>query len=129
MPTHLPKSGTGGDVQIAASSVAEIKSWAFSRSSNNPAWASNVSAGYKKRVGGVKDATLTFEFVYDFNDPIENLLREGDSVTVVLFADATHSYSVPIIVSSLELNTDINDGEPFGGTISGETNGAWTDPT
>ena len=128
MPVHLPKSGVGGDVQIAASSVAEIKSWQFNRTSNNPSWASNVSAGYKKRVAGVKDGSLTFEFVYDFNDKIELTLKEGDEVTVVLFSDATHSYSAPCIVDSLELNVDINDGEPVGGTITASTNGAWTDP-
>lgn len=126
-PVQLPKSGVGGDVQIAASSVAEIKSWQMTRTSNNPSWASNLSGGYKVNVSGVKSGTITFEFVYDFNDPIEAVLKEGDAVTVVLFLDATNTISAPCRVDSLELNADMNDGEPIGGTITASTNGAWTD--
>ena len=127
--TSIPKSGTGGNVQAGGSDLVEIKNWTFTRSSNNPSWASNVSAGYTKRVAGVKDGTVSMEFVYDFADSIEDRIKEGDSVTLLLFSDATRQYSVPAIVDSLEFNSDMDDGEPFGGTITASTNGAWTDPT
>ena len=120
-------SGKDGKVNDGTSDIADITRWTFTKTSNNPAYASSSSAGFRKRVAGVKDGSGAIEGKYQ-NDTAP-ILDEGEEVTVKLYVDTTHFYSVPVIIDSFQLETDIDRGEVVGWSADFSTNGAWTEPT
>jgi hypothetical protein len=122
-------SGKAGKVMIGVAELAEITRWTLTTVSNNPAYASSGTAGYKRRVAGVKDASGMISFKLDPADAITADLNEGDSVTLLLYLDGSHFYSVPALVDSLQLEVDIDSGDIVGGTAEFSANGAWSKPT
>lgn len=120
-------SGKNGQVKIGATTLADVTQWTLQKLSNNPSYASSSTAGHKKRVAGVKDARGVVQM--KFNDAAAAGLDEGDSVTLLLYVDATHFYSVPALVDSYRVDVDINTGEIVGATAEFSANGAWTEPT
>jgi len=121
-------SGKDGKVLIGAVALADITRWTFNATSANPAYASSSTAGYRRRVAGIKEGAGRIAFKLDPADPISDDLNEGDAVTLLLYVDATHFYTVPALVDALELEVDISSGDVLGGTASFSTNGAWTRP-
>ncbi len=120
-------SGKDGKVNDGTADIADITRWTFTKTSNNPAYASSSSSGFRKRVAGVKDGSGTIEGQYQ-NDAAPTI-DEGDEVTLKLYVDASHFYSVPAIIDSFQLETDIDRGEVVGWASNFATNGAWTEPT
>ena len=125
MPTISGKDGT---VKIGSTPVAEITAWSLSTTSNNPAYASSSTGGYKKRVAGVKDASGSIAFKLDPADPVTDDFDEGDHVTLLLHVDAARFYSVPAVIDSIHLEVDIDSGDIIGGRAEFSSNGAWTKP-
>ena len=125
MPTI---SGKDGHVKIGAADVAEITAWSLNTTSNNPAYASSSTGGYKRRVSGVKDATGSIAFKLDPADPVTDDFDEGDHVTLLLYVDATRFYSVPAVIDAINLEVDIDSGDIIGGRAEFSANGAWTKP-
>ncbi len=121
-------SGKDGKVMIGPAALADITRWTFNTTSNNPAYASSSTAGYRRRVAGVKDGGGRIAFKLDPADPVSDSLNEGDQVTLLLYLDATHFYTVPAVIDALELEVDISTGDVLGGTAAFSTNGAWTKP-
>lgn len=119
-------SGKNGKITIGSSDLAEITSWSFNPTSNNPAWASSSNAGYKVREAGVKDGSGSFEGKYDKADQINDRITVGDKVTLLLYIDASSFFSVPAIIDSISYEVDIDDGEIVSFTCDFSTNGAWT---
>jgi hypothetical protein len=56
-------------------------------------------------------------------------LVEGAAVTLLLYLDATHFYSVPAIITRVEVEVNIDSGDVIGGTANFDTDGAWDEPT
>lgn len=121
-------SGKNGKVLIGTTALAEITDWTFHTTSVNHAYASSSTGGYRQRVAGVKDGSGSIGFKLDPADPITDDFDEGSSVTLLLYIDATHFYSVPAVVDSIQLAVDISSGDVLGGTAVFSANGAWTKP-
>jgi hypothetical protein len=122
-------SGKGGKAQIGSTDISEITKWSFNPTSNNSAWASSDTSGYKKRVAGVKDGSGSIEGVFDEEDEIYLTFEPGDSITLKLYIDASKYYSVPSLIDSFSIEVDLNDGEVVGWSADFSINGAWTKPT
>lgn len=122
-------SGKDGDVKIGTTSICEIRKWSFNPKSNNPAYASNKTGGYKKRVAGVKDGTGSMEGAWDPATPATAVINPGTSATLKLYINATQFYSVPSIIDSFKLDVDVDSGEIVGWSADFGSDGAWTDPT
>jgi hypothetical protein len=122
-------SGKDGTVKVGDAELAEITYWSFHTLSANAAYASSSSGGYKKRVPGVKDASGQIQFKLDPADAITGVINEGANVTLLLYLDATHFFSVPAVIDAVQLEVDIDKGDVVGGTAVFSANGAWTKPT
>jgi hypothetical protein len=121
------ESGKLGKIMIGASSLREIKNWKFDRSGNVKAYTTSSTSGYQKTVPGQFSGTVSFEMVVDPADPPESEINEGDSLTLLLYRNATKYYSVPIIIDSMSDDVNIEEGEPPTVSVEATTNGAWTD--
>lgn len=121
-------SGKDGDVKIGTTSVSEIKGWSFNPKSNNPRYASNKTAGYKRTVAGVKEGSGTISGVFDPTTMFFTVIDVGTNVTLKLYLDTTYFFSVPAVIDDYKLTVDLDNGEIVGfeGTFS--ANGAWTNP-
>lgn len=122
-------SGKDGKVMIGGVALADITGWSLETTSANPAYASSSTGGYKKRLAGVKDAKGRMTFKLNAADPITDDLNEGDSVTLLLYLNATKFYSVPAIIDALRLEVDIDSGQVVCGVAEFSANGAWTKPS
>ena len=122
-------SGKNGKVMVGEATVADVTHWMLTTTSNNPAYASSATGGFKKRVAGVKDAAGTIAFKLDPAAPITDDFDEGSAVTLLLYIDATNFYTVPALIDSMRLEVDIDNGDIVGGVAQFSANGAWTKPT
>lgn len=121
-------SGKDGKVMIGVATIADVTKWSLRTMSNNVAYASSSTAGFRRRVGGVKDGSGTIAFKLDVGDPITNRLNEGDAVTLLLYLDGTRHYTVPAVIDALQLEVDIDRGDILGGVAEFSIDGAWTKP-
>jgi hypothetical protein len=121
-------SGKNGKVLIGSTTLAEITDWTFHTTSLNHAYASSSTAGFRRRVPGVKDGSGSIGFKLDPADPITDDFDEGSAVTLLLYVDATHFYTVPAVIDSIQLAVDISSGDVLGGTAMFSADGAWTKP-
>ena len=121
-----PISGKSGFVKIGDDPVAEVTKWTFTKQANSSRYASSSSGGFKRSVPGVKSGSGEIEFKFDIAEA--SPLVEGAAVTLLLYLDAAHFYSVPAIVTRLEVEVDIDSGDVIGGSAHFETDGAWTEP-
>lgn len=119
-------SGRNGKIRIGSSDLAEITSWSFNPTANNPSWASSTSPGFKVRECGVRDGTVSFEGKYDVTDRINERFQVGDKVIVQLFYNATEFFTAPIIIDGITYECDMDDGEVFSFSVDASTDGAWT---
>lgn len=117
-----------GKIVLGASDIAEVRNWRFAKNSNNKEWASSSTSGHMKNVGGMKSGTVTFDVVYDPDDPIEERMKPGDSVTLILHWENSRKYTVPCRIESMEDEVQIEEGEPPTVAVEAQTNGAWTYP-
>lgn len=121
-------SGKNGKVVYGASDFLEVTKWSFTPTSNNPSWASSTNPGYKKRVAGVKDGSGNVEGKDDATTHIWDAIQEGSSVTLKLYVNASDFITVPSLVDQLNIECDMDDGEPVSWNFDFSTNGAWTYP-
>src|SRR5438105_1414645 len=96
-----PISGKSGLVKIGSNAVAEVTRWAFTKQANSSRYASSSTGGFKRSIAGVKSGSGEIEFKFDI--AAASPLVEGAAVTLLLYLDATHFYSVPAIVTRLEV--------------------------
>lgn len=122
-------SGKDGKIEIDSTQLADITSWTLNTTSNNAAYASSSTSGYKKRVPGVKDGSGSVQGKLDISDPITDDFEEGSAVTLKLYIDATRFYSVPAVIDSLAIDVDIDNGDVVPFTANYSTDGAWSKPT
>ena len=101
-------SGKDGKINDGTADLADIKNWTLNRKVATHAYASSDTAGVKKRVAGVKDYSGKFDGNIQDNAAAD--VVEGDSVTLKLYIDATHFYTVPCVIESVDIEVDIDDG-------------------
>lgn len=114
---------------MGSSELLEIWGWKLTREAALHRRATNATGGYKRTVAGTKSGSGTIEGDYDPAAPVEDHIREGDSVTLKLYTTATKFYLVPALIENIELTVDLDEGEIVAWTASFMTNGAWTEPT
>ena len=119
-------SGKDGDVKVGATQAQEARHWTFKPKADNKSYASNKTAGYKRRVAGVKEGTGTVAGAWDAANPITTMMDVGTGLTLLLFLNATINFSVPALIDDLTVNVDIDNGEIVSWDANYGTNGAWT---
>ena len=122
-------SGKDGKVLSGAGLLADITHWRLKTIAKNVAYASSATGGYKRRLAGVKDAAGSFTFRLNASDAMTAQLDVGDLVTLKLYVDAANFFSVPAIIDTVEVETDITTGKVVGGTVEFSADGAWTEPS
>jgi hypothetical protein len=121
-----PISGKSGFVKIGDDPIAEVTKWSFTKQANSSRYASSSSGGFKRSVAGVKSGSGEIEFKFDMS--AASPLVEGAAVTLLLYLDASHFYSVPAIVTRIEVEVDIDTGDVISGSAHFDTDGAWMEP-
>lgn len=121
-------SGKDGTVKIATTDVAEIRNWKFNPKANNPKYASNKTSGYKRTVAGVKEGSGSMSGAWDHAIDFLAVVDVGTSVTLKLYTDTTHFFSVPSVIDDCSVNVDVENGEIVSWDSNFSTNGAWTNP-
>lgn len=121
-------SGKNGTVLIGATPVSEIRSWKFNPKSNNPRYASNKTSGYKATVAGVKEGSGSMSGAWDHTNDFITVTDVGISVTLLLYSDASHFYSVPSVIDDYSIDVDVDNGEIVSWDSNFSTNGAWANP-
>lgn len=121
-------SGKDGDVKISGTAICEIMKWSFNPKCNVPAYASNKTSGYKRRVAGVKDGSGSMEGAWDPATPAITVIDPGTGATLRLYINATQYYDVPAVIESFKLDVDVDTGEIVKWSADFGTNGAWTNP-
>lgn len=121
-------TGKNGDVRIGATQLAEITSWTFTAEINILEYASNKTAGVKRKLSGSKMASGALEGVYDPQIPIHTQIQEGSEVTLDLFYTASHKIVVPVVIENLEQEVNIDDGEIVTFSADFGATGTWTYP-
>ncbi len=104
-------SGKSGKVEIGATTVAHLTGWTLNATSNNPAFASSETAGAKTRIAGVKDANGTMTGKLDDTSSQDALLAEGATGTAKLYTDATRYIEVDVIIDTLRITVDVDEGD------------------
>lgn len=122
------KSGKHGKVAIGSSDVNDIRNWKFDMSGNVKTYASSSTSGHQSTVDGNKAGTVSFELVFDQDEDIDNTLKVGDQVTLLLHQDSVRKYTVPVRIDSVGHELNIEDGEPPAVSVEAQTHGAWTYP-
>jgi hypothetical protein len=121
-----PISGKNGFVKVGDDTVAEVTKWSFVKQAASSRYASSSTGGFKRSVAGVKSGSGQIEFKFDM--AADSPLVEGAAVTLLLYLDASHFYSVPAIVTRIEVEVDIDSGDVIGGAAHFDTDGAWEEP-
>jgi hypothetical protein len=121
-------SGQYGKIAIASSTVTECTYWSFDRMANDQSYSSCATAGYKKRVAGVKDGSGNLKGFQDPSNAIETYFEEGDLVTLLLYYTASKYYTVPAMITKLHVEADIGEGALVPWEADFGINGAWTLP-
>jgi hypothetical protein len=104
-------SGKEGTIKCSGNVISPVSNWRLSKSSNNPAFNTNVEGGVKTRIAGVKDSNGSFDFVLDDGENVP--FDEGDTATLELRVDGASGddyYEVPVIIDEVSVDVDINDG-------------------
>lgn len=114
--------GGGGDTTIA-----DITDWKFHTKAANVAYASSSTSGFTKRLAGIKDGAGNVTGKVQ-DDAVPDLAA-GAAVTMKLYIDATHFYTVPAVIDEFQLQVDVATGKVEAWTADFSTDGAWTEPS
>jgi hypothetical protein len=117
-------SGKGGYVISGSTTLDHIGTWSFTDEVMEHDFATNSTAGRKNRIAGVGDSSGSFEGMVHAGGAIP--VKPGDSVTLKLHVDGTNYIQVPVLITTIDVECDMNDGEPVGYTAEFGGNGAVT---
>ncbi len=121
-------SGDHGQVLHDATPLADITFWRFQTMARGITYASSATGGFRRQIVGARHGAGMFRFRVDLAAPIWSALAEGSLVTLKLHVDATRHYAVPAIVETLQIEVDVEQGQPIGGEATFATQGGWTTP-
>jgi hypothetical protein len=122
------KSGKLGKITLGASDFAHVRNWRLNLTSNNKKYASSTTSGHENTTKGAFGGTVSFDLVLDHEDRIEERIKIGDQVTLLLLTDETNSYSVPVRIASMDNEVQIEEGEPPTVSVEADCHGPWTYP-
>lgn len=105
-----PIGSKGGKVEIASVELADVISFSYNRSANNPDYRSSSTDGQTQRVEGHQDSQLTLEWLPDAGTLESPALTVGTTYAMEGFTDDAHSVSGNFIVDSVDANVPIGDG-------------------
>ena len=134
MPLGNGISGINGDVVVLGVSLYEATKFSLMLKSNNQAYASNRTNGYKKRVAGVKDGSGNIDGVWDPGNPIYGTniagqLREGSTPQLYLYPNDNQYWNVYAIIDQFKIDVDFDEGSIVSWTFDFSTNGQWEQDT
>ena len=112
-------SGKNGTVSVGGA-VSDATSWSLSMTSNNPSWASPATSGYKNRVAGIKDTTGSYSAKVNGTIPTPGTATASCAFTT----DGSATYTLNIIIDSVNLEVDMDDGDVVGYSVDFSGNGA-----
>lgn len=111
-----PQSGLTGSVKVGDVSYAFGK-WKVSYKQNLPK-VNNFTSAYQQLVNGLTSATVTITGPYDAGNMDFTV---GDAVEFVLAVNAELSFTVPVLLSDIEIEDDIDDAARV--TLTGQSTG------
>ena len=137
-------TSVNGDVEYATSIVAgvptflnalggpsklnEVTKWNWSAKVNVHEYASNYTAGIRRKLRGTKTATGAIHGVYDPIVPIHHQVNEDTDTILRFFFTTAHYIQCPVIIDKLDFDEDIDNGNITGWTLDWGANGIWTYP-
>jgi hypothetical protein len=121
-----PISGQYGTLNIGASELIEVYFWSLSRKAAVHSRATNQTGGYKATAAGTKSGSGTIRGNLDPAVDVRDTMDVGDTVTAQFFISATQYIETDITIESLDVETDIDEGDIVGWEASFQTDGAWT---
>jgi|TARA_R110000824_G_scaffold120382_5_gene275661 hypothetical protein len=105
-------SGKNGTVNFGGAQ-SDATGWSLALTSNNPAYGSSDTSGYKKRVGGIKDWSGSYSAKLDGTSvPVA-----GASVAVSFSTDGTNTWSGTAVCDSVNIEVDMDDGDVVGYSV------------
>ena len=105
-------AGKYGKVVVAAATVAEIDEWTLTPSTDifekTP-----FGATSKTHVAGLNDSTGSFKGRHDMTDTngqvvLHNAMLAGTQVTLKLYVDGTHFYTVPALIKAKPMKAAVS---------------------
>jgi hypothetical protein len=117
-------SGKYGTVLLASAAVNEVTKFTIEDKVNVGKWGSNLSAGWKNAIAGVREKTGTVEFKIPTGGSAA--MEAGDSVTLHLKPDGSADQTGPAIIEGVSMDVDVDTGDPVGGSFTWHSNGAWS---
>lgn len=120
-------SGKDGTLKQGTTTIANVTNWKVNQISNNSAWASNSTSGFKNRVAGVKDWNGTFSMKRDTSAVVP--ITIGTIYALHLLEDGTKEYSGDAIIDNIEEAVDIDNGESISLEVTFSGAGALTVPS
>lgn len=109
-------SGKDGSVTWNGGAISQVTFWKCNETSNNSAWASSSTEGFKHRVCGVRDWTGEFHAKYDGSiaPTVGQGSISGTAVALTLKINDTETLTGNAIIDAVELEVDINTGDVVG---------------
>jgi hypothetical protein len=104
-------SGKIGKVIVAAATVAEIDSWDYNPTAD--LWEKTKYLDTSKSHGvGLMDGSGSFKGRHDMTDTngqlaLRNAMLAGTQVTLKLYVDATHFYTVPALIKGTPIKSSV----------------------
>lgn len=108
------------------SAVGNVKNWSITHTSNNSAWGSSSTGGYKNRVPGTKDWSGTITVARDVAAVIPFVV--GNTYTLNLTENGTKFYTGNGIVDSVAETIDVDNGTQTDVVVAFSAAGALTVP-
>lgn len=125
-------TGKNGDAKISSTQILETQEWSFKAEVNILEYASNATAGIKKKLSGNKSASGTLKGVYDPFNPVwagSATIKEDQSATLTLQLYSSHSITVPALIKDIEVTVNIDDSSIENWSSNFEATAAWTYPS
>jgi len=117
-------SGQYGQILVSGSTLVECTEWTMTEEVAEHTYASCSTSGWRRRVAGTKDTTGSCGGIFDPADPIHDYVTVGSAVTLLLYFATAKYHSVPAMITSIETNVNIEEGEIIRWTINWGGNGA-----
>ena len=110
----LPESGARGDLYLDGNRVVPLFNWKASFAGSVHPYAANDTGGAKRRVFGVEDTTGTFQVALEETGGCAPTQRGRRHVAQFhVNASGNDYYEVPIMIESIDMEPDIQEGAPI----------------
>lgn len=123
-------TGVDGDVIKGGTQICETTKWAFEPTSNLFPYITTKTGGYTRREAGARDGAGMVEGKWDPATPVYGTaagqVREGDSVTLLLYLDDFQYLSVPSIIKNFRWEVDFDNGDLIAWSFNFEIDGIWS---